>query len=255
MDDQVVDFTSTWIGTRPTLDDQLLALPVLAAHPMLAPVFEALRSIRSYAIDPAKIREPQDPDEGRFLFTDGSNSTSVFRKLSPSARESVIELLAHAVPSIIDIKIVSRGPKLTTQFVQRTQSGRMTFDAHQMSDGTLRLVGILLALYQKADTAFVAIEEPEASVHVAAAEALVELFVTQSDDVQILMTTHSADVLDFVDVSSLRLVRAGLGYSELAPIADHTREVVKSELFRPGELLRANALRGEGETDVLPQEQ
>jgi predicted ATPase len=167
----------------------------------------------------------------------------VLRHLSAENREELIEMLGHAVPGVEAVKTVSHGNKLTLEFTQRTPRGRNRFEAHQMSDGTLRLLGILLALYQPKISPFVAIEEPEATVHVAALEAMVEVFRLRAQHVQLLITTHSADILDFVDVEDLRLVRAEDGHSKIATVSEHSKEAVREALFTPGELLRTGALR------------
>ena len=80
-----------------------------------------------------------------------------------------------------------------------------------MSDGTLRLFGILLSLLQPARATSIAIEEPEVSIHVAALEALVSVVRSESKTGQVVLTTHSADLLDFVDASEVRLVHAEAG--------------------------------------------
>ena len=57
-----------------------------------------------------------------------------------------------------------------------------------MSDGTLRLLGLLLALYQRDTPRFMAVEEPEATIHLAALQALKEACeVTLYSDSQYLV--------------------------------------------------------------------
>lgn len=221
----------------------LLAFPLLGVIPGLGGLLDFLQDLRSYSIVPDRLREPQDPDEGHSLHADGRNATSVLRYLEPNDRAELIEMLAHAVPGIEDVRTVSHGNKLTLEFTQRTPRGRNRFEAHQMSDGTLRLLGILLALYQPKLSQFIAIEEPEATVHVAALEAMVEVFRLRAQHAQILLTTHSADILDFVDIDDVQLVRAEQGHSTVGGVAAHSKEVVRDELFTPGELLRTGALR------------
>jgi len=111
-----------------------------------------------------------------------------------------------------------------------------------MSDGTLRLLGLLLALYQRDTPGFLAIEEPEATIHVAALQALIEIFKARSDSSQIVLTTHSADILDSIDPDAIYLVTAEGGHSTLAGLAESTKHAVQEALFLPGELLRSGAL-------------
>jgi predicted ATPase len=113
-----------------------------------------------------------------------------------------------------------------------------------MSDGTLRLFGMLLAVLQPQSSAVLAIEEPEVSVHFGALNALVSVIQAQTEQSQIVLTTHSSDLMDLIDIDDLRLVRSHSGSTVLEPIAEHSKEAVRRELFSPGELVRAGGLQG-----------
>lgn len=231
------------ISRRPQVDSTALALPLLGGTPELNPVLDSLRDLRTYSIVPDKLRDLQDPDEGIELASDGSNAASVLRHLDVEDRTDLIEMLAFVVPGILDASDLRRGNKLTLKFTERApENKKNVFEALQMSDGTLRLLGLLLALYQRNTPAFLAIEEPEATIHVAALQALVEIFKARADKTQILLTTHSADILDSLDVESIYLVVADEGHSWLAPVSDVSKQAVREALFSPGELLRSGAL-------------
>jgi predicted ATPase len=232
--------------SKARLESTALALPLYAVFE-LSPVLRTLRDLRLYSIVPDKLRELQDPDEGRELLADGSNAASVLRHLEPSDRSELVEMLGHVVPGIEDVRVVGHGNKLTLEFKQRAGDGRNTFEALQMSDGTLRLLGLLLALYQRDTPGFLAIEEPEATIHVAALQALVDIFKARADRTQIVITTHSADILDSIDPEAIYLVSAQDGYSSLGQLSPANRQVVQEALFLPGELLRSGALESEGQ--------
>jgi type I restriction enzyme M protein len=116
-----------------------------------------------------------------------------------------------------------------------------------MSDGTLRLFGLLLALLQPARATLIAVEEPEVSIHVAALEALVGVMRSESSSGQIVLTTHSADLLDFVDVAELRLVRSEDGKTVVSGLAEYSKKAIRDELFSLGELHRIGGIRAKNE--------
>jgi hypothetical protein len=229
------------------VDPTLLGLPVMAGPMELYVMYWLLRQLRWCSVVPDKLRELQEPDEGKDLRPDGGNAASVLRHLPPESREEVVELLSHVVPGVTDVRTVTRGNRLTLQFTQVTKAGKLTFEALQMSDGTLRLLGILLALYQRDEPRFLAIEEPEATIHVAPLQALVEIFQARSDRTQILFTTHSSEILDSLDLESIRVVTAEDGFSRVSAVAEYSKRAVYDALFSPGELLRAGALRSAAE--------
>lgn len=130
----------------------------------------------------------------------------------------------------------------TLRFKQRTESGNREFYAKQMSDGTLRALAILLAVRQRPALGLLVIEEPEVAIHLGALRTLVELLQAESHRVQVVVTTHSADIVDVLPLDELRVVWSQGDASHVAPISDHSREPVRLGLITPGELLRSDAL-------------
>ena len=114
------------------------------------PVYEAFSRMGFYSLNLDKIKDLQAPDPGDLLTRDGSNLASVFKQLSPSVKERIKEYLAAIVPSVDKIEARKYGPKeglVFTQNVTRSEDPQR-FLANSMSDGTLRALGILVALFQ-----------------------------------------------------------------------------------------------------------
>ena len=113
-----------------------------------------------------------------------------------------------------------------------------------MSEGTLRILGLLLAVYQPYRSSVVAIEEPESSVHPAAAELVLQVLLDAAQERQVLITTHSPDILDAKELSDeqIRVVTSAHGRTAIAPMAQASRQAIREHLYTPGELLRSNEL-------------
>lgn len=90
-----------------------------------------------------------------------------------------------------------------------------------------------------------AIEEPETGLHPAAADVLFNALVDASVTTQVLVTTHSADLLQSSDLDpeSLLAVVAEDGVTRIGPIDDSGRSVLRDRLFTAGELLQMKQLR------------
>jgi predicted ATPase len=97
-------------------------------------------------------------------------------------------------------------------------------------------------LHQHRSPHLIVVEEPEVAIHLGALRTLVEIIREHADESRILVTTHSADIIDALDVEELRVVWSEDGISYVAPLAEHTRETVRAGLITPGELLRSDAL-------------
>ena len=205
-----------------------------------------LRNMRFFHIFPRDIREPQKLSTHHPLDEHGANLASVLRdmlkKRSPASQQLQDEL-SHLIPYVSDIRVKSVGGFLVTELRHGDGAGNgQWFDLSQESDGTLRLLGLLTALYQRPAPSFLGIEEPEFAVHPGALTPLAELLDEASLRSQILLTTHSPELMDQLPVDSLRVVDSIDRATTIEKVADHQVKAVKENLFLPGELHRTEGL-------------
>lgn len=198
------------------------------------------------------MRELQKPQEGRLLKPAGENLVSVvghLERAAPSQLAIVQEYLQSVVPMVHGIERIQVGPMETLEFRQDMAGAKhpWRFLAQSMSDGTLRALGVLVALFQaNRDYAptLVGIEEPETALHPAASAALREALTRASQQVQIIVTSHSPDLLDdsSLPADSFLAVASEGGETRIAPLDEASRESMRQHLFSAGELLRLNQL-------------
>jgi len=246
--------TRNGIAPPAALKDRLYLVNV-SGVPRFRPVYDALSRMGFYSLNPDRIRDFQPPDSGELLVRDGSNLTSVLRQLSirdEARKKRIEEYLASIVPGVSGVDVKDVPPKATLEFRQEVagSSDPWRFFAGNMSDGTLRALGILVALFQSQDSAdsnvpLVGIEEPEVALHPAAVGALLDALREASQSTQVIVTTHSPDLLDSADIEAelLLAVHADKGTTQIAPVDEASREAVRKGLYTPGELLRLDQLR------------
>lgn len=238
-------------GIRPKIKPDHLALTVISAVEEFSPVYDFLSSMQFYSFVPDRIRQLQDKDAGLVLKHDGSNAAAVLREIQenkPDDYERLTRLLSLVAPSITKVEYTSIGQKETLSFKQDMgDTTPLSFEAISMSDGTLRALSILLAVYQSSSPSLIAIEEPEATIHPAALEILVDILFSGVYQSQILLTTHSPELLDDKDISldNLLVVSLNQGKTEIRPIGKLSRKAYISHLATLGELLTAGELEGE----------
>lgn len=241
-------FSSSTRDLAPSLEPASLALPVVGGDARFAPALRALASMRVYSIEPAKLREMQDPDSGVSLRSDGGNATSVLQEIERHSREDVVrigEILASIVPNTKRVRVKKHGKKLSLEFTQEWgQKKRLNFEAFNMSDGTLRAIGLLAAVYQRPTPSLIVIEEPEATIHPGALGAVLDLLRHAARKMQVVITTHSPEVLDakWIQDTHLRIVSWQEGATKITPISEASRRALQEHLMGAGELLRSNAL-------------
>jgi len=219
-------------------------------------VYDFLKDIRRYSVQPEQLREWQDldPAEGRTLNSDGSNAASVLRRLRNENEEfykRICRLLSNVIPGVesVEPKELGQGQKEMLVFRQQMKGQRhpWSFSALNMSDGTLRVLGILLSVYQPESAPIIAIEEPESTIHPAAADTLMDILIDGSYRSQVLITTHSPDILDNkrLNDSQILVVESIEGTANITPLTQSVRKIVQERLYTPGELLRTGELESD----------
>jgi len=241
-----------------TLPDRLF-LVAASGIPEFRPVFDALSRIQIYNLNPDEIGAMQKPDPGDLLRRDGSNAASVLQQFSADARKRVTDNLSRIVPGISDADAKTLGSQETIEFRQavKGQEHPWRFLAAAMSDGTLRAFGILLAVFQasaarsgRVPPMLIGLEEPEIALHPAAATVLLSALREGSQHCQILVTSHSPDLLDNADIptESILAVDNQDGLTRIGPLDEAGRAMLRERLFTPGELLRQNQLAPDEKT-------
>lgn len=248
-----------------SLPDRLF-LVAASGMPAFRPVFDALSRMNVYNLDPRAIAAMQQPDPGDVLRRDGSNAASVLHKLPDEIRARIREHLSQVAPGISDAETSQLGSQETIEFRQTVQGQQhpWKFRAASMSDGTLRSFAILLAVFQTVASAngygppLIGLEEPELALHPAASKVLLAALRQGSQARQILVTSHSPDLLDNSDIpaESLLAVESTNGVTRIGPIDQAGKTALKDKLFTPGELLRMDQLAPEtGEQARSPHDE
>jgi len=256
------------IATPPAALPDRLFLVNASGLPEFRPLYDALRNMGFYNLNPDAIRELQPPDPGDILAPDGRNLASVLKRITQydeAVGFRVMKLLAEVVPGVTSVEHLPLGNKESLEFRQLVGSNSTPwrFPADNMSDGTLRALGVLVALFQPSISKekavpLIGIEEPEVALHPGAAAVLRTALREASQHRQVLITSHSPDLLDDKEIpqDAIHAVTNRAGETLLSPIDEASRSAVRDRLYTAGELLRLNQLDAdEAYTDRLPPTQ
>jgi predicted ATPase len=247
------DVLSTSLPVAPAASSDRLYLVHASGLPEFRPLYDALSNMGFYNLNPDRVRDLQSPDAGEVLARDGGNLASVLRQLgahSPAVKRRIEEYLAKIAAGVQHVDARAIGPKETLEFDQAAGPQRSwNFLASNMSDGTLRALGVLVALFQSSNghlrpVPLVAIEEPEAALHPAAAGVLLDALSEASRSTQVLVTSHSPDLLenDGIPAESILAVTLDEGETRIGPLDSVGASALRDHLYTPGELLRMNQL-------------
>ncbi len=238
-------FRSSIASLHPVFDPQKLALPLLAgSDPTWKATFEALRLISVHQFSPQAIRsEPKIGSDGR-LSRDGENAADVLKHVKPKDKKWIETRLAAAVPGFKDVSTRTTLGRRVFVFAQEGDAGHVQLlDASQISDGTLRSLGILLALRQSPRPSIVLLDEIEDSLHPLAHGVLLDAIDAASEDFPVVVSTHNPEILSHPAARGerIRVVQWDKGRSRIYQLSDNVRADLKPPLT-VGRLLRANAL-------------
>lgn len=175
-------------------------------------------SIRYLHIVPQLVREPErsvgrtnDPFGGDFL----EQIASTPEKTQKARLRRIQDALKIAVPQLMELELWrdDRGtPHLRGRYKNWRSQGAWLYE-DQLSDGTLRLMGLLWAIDEKAGAGPLLLEEPELSLHPTVIRVIPQMFarVQNRSKRQIIVSTHSAELLQDtgIDPREVMLLQPG----------------------------------------------
>jgi predicted ATPase len=239
------EFAGSDEGPTFPIDPTMLVLRLIPPGHPVWPINRFLRDTVHYTIFPNDLRDPRKPYPMVQLMEDGFNIGSVLRRMKKSNQTAFRDLtnsLTSAVPGVVDIDVKQVSGFLVVSLRYEFDGHTSAFNLSQESDGTLRLLGILTALYQDPPPSLITIEEPELTVHPGALGVLYDVIKEASLRSQIIITTHSPDLISLFSPEELRVVDKVGGMTEISPLGERQVEIINKRLFSAGDLLRIEGL-------------
>ncbi len=207
------------------------AVEQVGANREFRDLVEFFRSIRYLHVVPQMLRHPErlrPLERPRDPF--GTDLLETMNALPTKSRDARLERIAKAVRKVVpqlgtlELKTDSRGvPHLEARYQHWRRHGAKQTEA-DLSDGTLRLVGLLWSLLERNGPLL--LEEPELSLHSAVVRRLPDLLamVASRSGRQVLLSTHSSDLLDGegIGLNEVILLRPGKGgeATKVGPISE-----------------------------------
>ncbi|WP_440948968.1 AAA family ATPase [Methanosphaerula subterraneus] len=161
----------------------------------------------------------------------------------PETGKRFMTLVQDLLPFIKEMT-VSRSPDQTLQVqLRESYAAGVDIPASSLSDGTITLLALIAALYFTNHPLMV-FEDPGTPVHPNLLATLVNMFYDASSRAQLVVVTHSPEIVRHVHLDDLLLVRRDrAGFSEITRPAE-SREVRTfiEEGMDPGDLYQQNLL-------------
>lgn len=192
-----------------------------------------LRAWSHFTISPDLMRKPLGHSKETSLLPTGENWTTVIKDLKkrPSGRVTltrIYDAMQAVMPSFQEVTVQAVGSYLVPSFQFKVKgiSKPVGYDPVQLSDGTLRLFGMLLAAYQpRPSDGLLIIEEPEQTIYPGALTLLADVFKEVGKSTQILITTHSPHLVQQFSPHQIRVatLENGIQNSSNSPPSKKSR--------------------------------
>ena len=223
------------------LSDRTLLLESPFVRLFAEPVCNWFRAIGLYNFDPDKARSAVPVAGPSELETDGSNLAVVLKKLlsDEDTSRSIRNLCQYNLPYLKDLGVEQLADRFLSIKVQEIFAEGKELPAFLTSDGTANIIALVVALYFQKQKRFAIFEEPERHLHPKVLSGLMELFKEVSERRQILMTTHSQQLVRHAGLENILVIsRDDDGFSQITKPTDrkHVSVLLEHEVFSIDEL-------------------
>lgn len=197
-------------GRREIASEDMLAsetaLATLSGRPEIGIVRDSLAAWRFYhgfrTDADSALRRPSRAVTAPMLASDGSNLGAVFATLR-HIRGDTVDLdraIADAFPGA-ELEIPAVGD-FATFGMRYPEMPKRAFLPHELSDGTLQFLALAGALLSYRLPQFIALNEPENSLHPSLLPTLARMIVKAAERAQVWVVTHSTELADAIAAES-----------------------------------------------------
>ena len=195
-------------------------------------------------------RRPVAAGDHKHLAEIGGNLAGVIGFMKdnhPEAFGRMLKKMARRVPGFNDA-VAEKISDSHTRLKFRDAKWEEPFDARHMSDGTLKMLGILTLLEDPEPRSLLCVEEPENQLYPYLLDELMEDFrlYAQRGNGQVLTTTHSYEMLNAAKLEEVFWLVKRDGISEIRRARDDktVAAMVREEGEKMGDLWRDGYLEG-----------
>jgi predicted ATPase len=230
------------------LDHTILSMPLYPPHyPHITALKRELESWQFFYFEPRERMRASNPTrEVTHIGMMGEELAAYLHTLKnsdPPRFKGVERALHGIIPAITSIKTIVN-PK-TGEVELSVIENEVQIPAGLLSEGTLRIMGLLSISGGKESPEVVCFEEPENGIHPRRISMIAEFLKNAAEESsQIIVTTHSPILPDMIDNKSLFVCRKREGKTTIEPFNDigffrqpGIEEALNEELLLPSDVI------------------
>ena len=231
---QIRKYTEEFFSVMPQ-KPQLLSLenPIIASY-MLSGIGDFCSEIEVYDFDP-KLAKLAVPIRGaNELEPDGANLAIAMKNMMGDTgnQRMFSNLIADVLPFVHSVGTEKLLDRSVILMQKENYFKDRSIPATLISDGTINVTALICALYFQ-DNPLVIIEEPERNIHPSLIARITNMIKDASSKKQIIVTTHSTEMIRYVDIKNMLLIRRDkAGNSEIIKPGNQTdvKEFLRNDM-------------------------
>ncbi|MFW6281724.1 MAG: AAA family ATPase [bacterium] len=181
-----------------------------------------IKGISIYDINPGLPKKAAPVTGKTELEENASNLSLVLKNIldNKNKRRQFTNILKDILPFVEEIDVEKYPDRSLLLKLRETYNKNNFIPASLISDGTINITALIVALYFEEDNLAI-IEEPERNIHPHLISKMVEMVSDASRKKQIIITTHNPEMIKYIDLEHLYLIhRAKNGFSFITKPAE-----------------------------------
>lgn len=215
------------------LDRTILSQPHYPPHyPHLVAIRQELAQWLFFYFEPReRMRAPNPLKEVRHIGLMGEELAAflnTLKHLDERQFHAVEKAMQSIIPSVTGLEVTAND---LGEVELKIREGKVLIPARVVSEGTLRVLGLLALSGAKEAPSLIGFEEPENGIHPRRVQLIAKMLETRATgNTQIILTTHSPILVDLIEHKNLFICRKEAGYTSIVPFISH------GVLFKDGEI-------------------
>lgn len=218
----IIEKDQLWPFLPLTLMKKMPPKTIFLEYPLIAFMSKVFKDISIYNFDPKQLKKAVAIGGKTELEDNGSNIAIVLKKIKADKekRRKFSNLIRDVLSFVDNLDVEKFAGRSLFVKLRETYSPEKFLPAFSISDGTLNMTALIIALYFEKQPLII-IEEPERNIHPYLISKIIDMMKDVSKEKQIIITTHNPEILKHVSLEDILLIsRDKEGFSKICRPAE-----------------------------------
>jgi predicted ATPase len=175
--------------------------------PHIEVIKDDIRKLSIYDFDPASVKQATSIAGKAELEESGENLAIVLKKIlaDEENKRKLFNLVQYVLPFVKVLEVEKLYDKYLQIVIQEKYPGKREIPAFLLSDGTIFVLSIIVALYFE-NKPIAIFEEPERRIHPFLISKMIDMMKDASTQHQIILSTHNPEIVKYAGADNLMFI-------------------------------------------------